>query len=430
MDLSKYDEYIIKFDDWSSFQETVEKAVEKGFSTDEEFVNLIGFDFNLYTKIRENAIYNWIDSISKSLIHSINNITDEFPTKGTPIFKDLTDQTRILLVMGRGKQTSNMFGQVNSTIGLSMIPSEMLLTKIKNIDYNGSGKTEDRYLNTNGQYLLTTDRADIAEKVNNIIRYMWCYIFLQKLKIKDKKIKKPKFLYRGIRNDQLYKIFKDVKELEHPKHDKHYHNAANYIMLVKKYLVGKNVKDLLEGRFCSFTSSYDVAKYFANSRGIVIKVDTNDVDIVASELTEEIFKEPNSYTNKKEKEYIVDVKNSVIVDDSSIMIEHEDYYMSMLSPLYVNYISHDNILARYDYNNNGDVVHVEAYGYWQTDTKFVKRFRNKSDKGWGMSKKEFMDEFKFDPTPSENNLNLISNFRLYNVNNYSDRKEEISKLEI
>lgn len=435
-----YKEHIIKFTDWSDFKNKVSTTIEKGFTTDEEFITDIGFEYDKYIKIKENMIFNWIDSISKSLIHSFNNITDEFPTKDEPIFSDILTQTRILLVMGSGKRTMNMFGHSNSTDGLRMIRSEMMLDKIKNTDPTLTKYDHDlhkdvmkRYVDVNGQYLLTTTLHSDIEKINNIIQYVWCYILLQKIKMKDKSIKKPKFLYRGIRLTQLYTLFKDVKELEFEKHKEYYHNTAHFLILLKKYLNGKNTKILLEGRYCSFTSSYDIAKYFANNEGIILKVKAEDVDIVASELTEELFQDSNAFNNKKEKEYIVDVTNKSNILDDSIYIVHEDYYKSIVSPLYVNYISHDDVLAIYDYKFGDEIYKIEASGYWASSDKFKKIFRvlnsNISGRGsWDLGRNEFMKEFGFNPIPTEKNLDLISNFKLFKKTSYSNKREEIVKL--
>lgn len=424
MDYSLYDDYLIKFNNWDNFKEKITTAIDNGFIDEKDFVSKVGLDYDVYIKLKDSMIYNWIDSISKSVIHSIANIIDDFPKEGQTIFDNVRVQTAMILAMGSGFSGSNIFGSTISVEGLRMIPSHIYFDKIKNLDTSSN----DRFLKSGGYSLLTTNKQEIIDKINDVIKYVYAYYFIHDLKAKTNKVKLPKYLYRGIRN------FPSKLNINHEKYDDDYiiNSAMNAINIVAQ-LEGKKVSDVLDGKFASFTSSYDVAKLFANGSGYILRVNTVDIKIISSELTEDLFKEKNSITNRYEKEYIVYPKNDAIIKDGDIIISKEEYYFATASPLAINYLSHDDKEVEYDYNHNGVIYKCSAHGYWSSNTKHSISYKvlnitgniNKEFRTWSLGRNEFIKEFGFNPMPTEKTLDKFSNVKVYKINRYSTSNPKV-----
>lgn len=427
MDYSVYDKYIIKFNDWSEFKKLVESTIENGFNDESDFIEKVGLDLEKYDKIKKSLVNNWIDSISKSVIHSITNIVHDFPKDGENIFDDIKVQTSMIYVMGSGFSSVNIFGSYNSVEGLNIIPSHMHFDKIENLNKESS----ERYASVGGYKLVTTTNKILIDKINDIIKYVWCYVFLQDIKLKKTNIKLPKYLYRGIRK------FPKKANITYRKYDDNYtiSSAMNSIKIVEE-LVGKKVSDVLDGKFASFTSSIDVAMLFANKSGYVIRVKTDDIKIMSSELTEELFKEKNPITNRYEKEYIVCPKDSAIIGKDDIIISSEEYYMATASPLAINYISHDNRIVSFEYEHNGLVFHCEARGSWRSNDKFSVLYSvesvdgniNKEFRTWLLGRNEFIKEFGFNPKPTEKTMHKFKNVKVYDYDRYSYKKKLMPKI--
>jgi len=67
----------IKFTDWSEFKSKVENAFTAGFETVEDLVSLVGLNIELYHKIKNHMIFNWKDSVTKSLLHSVSHLDNK-----------------------------------------------------------------------------------------------------------------------------------------------------------------------------------------------------------------------------------------------------------------------------------------------------------------------------------------------------------------
>lgn len=447
MEIKKFDEYSklfegkiqefdgsLKFNDWSDFKSKIQNALNVGFSDIKELLNLLGMDFQQYEKIKTNMIMNWKDSVTKSLLHSISNLNTEFPEKGEQIFTDIYAQTRFLIISSNGYSSNDIYGDINRTHGLNII-SSLKLDKIKNTDptkttYNQYTRKDemDKFVKLGDTYAYTASDEKTLDLVNMIIQYVWVYVFynkhLLKTGIQNKSIKLPKYLYRGIRFGNLYKYFntkysKEFNEIYKKYKDVkggHIHQTKEKMDIGIKHIISNGISDVIDGNFLSFTASVNIAKYFSNKDGIIIRVDSSKVDIITSELTDDLFDVADYVSNKKEREYIVRIPSDYKFNEDDIIISDTDYLIASNNPLSVEYFDHDDKHAEYDYNHNGKKYHIHAYGYWVSNSNFTIGYVITDEKGndsWTMSKNQVIKEYGFNPLPSENNLKNITNFKSY-----------------
>lgn len=424
--LEKYGRFegSIKYTDWSDFKNRLLIAIKSGFSDEKELIDLMGMDYEKYESIRENMIYNWKDSVSKSLLHTIAEVGQKIPKKGDRIFKDLKQQTLFLLVASTGAQTTNIFGNVNGVEGLRMI-SRLDLLKIKNTNpkdtkYNFDLKQDipKKWVEFGSIYAQTVI-PEAVEKVNNIVQYVWIYAFYHHFKLKKGITKLPKFLYRGIRTSNLKgKDIDDIRSIstEQAKQidNKHETFIKVYLDNLIDYIIKNGIFKISDGKLLSFTESRDIAAYFANKEGIIIRVDPKKVDIVTSPKTEKLFTDEDFVSGKKEKEYIIKVPRNYRFTKDDIEIVHGDYWEGANSPLAVQFFDHDNRKARYEL----DGLQIEAQYVWRSNTSGGIVFRNLSGDGWSVSRREFKKTYNVDPMPTEDNLNRVKDFKILPVKNW------------
>ena len=410
----------IKYTDWSEFKDKLKNAISTGFKTEEELVNLMGMDYEKYTKIRENMIFNWKDSVTKSLLHTIAEIGYKIPKEGSNIFKDLKQQTLFCVVASDGAETRNVFGDTNGVPGLKMISRMLDLERIKNkdpkktkFDWDLKKDVMKRFIDFGGIPAYTVKPTSL-EKVNTIIQYVWLYAFYHHYIMKKSNIKLPKYLYRGIRTGSLNgKPIEDIKN-QVGKNKKHDIWIKKYIDLLIEYIIKNGISKISDGKLLSFTESRDIAAYFANKEGIILRVDPTKVKIVTSPKTEEFFQESDYVSNKKEKEYIIEIPVNYKFMKDDIEIVHGDYWVGANSPLAVQFFDHDNKKANYTI----DGINIQAQYIWKNNTTGSIEFSNLSTDGyggWGISRREFKKRYGIDPMPTEENLNKIENFKISDV---------------
>lgn len=401
----------LRFGDWSDFEQNLSKAVESGFTTVDELIEKLGMDVAFYKRVKDNMIDSWIDSVSKSLLHGISGVDLEIPEAGDVIFKDPEAQTRFIIVAGPGHSARNMFGDTNRTPGLGLwgIPS------LKEIS---TGKSPF-VIKADKPLTLADNKHD---KLNELLQYVWVYVFFNDYLRKKQNVKLPKVLYRGIRIQNLYKYPQIERMLKGvgTESEGEFHWARNTkarMDAVIQYIVDNGISEITDGNYLSFTGTLSVAEYFANNTGIVIKVDPSKVRVVTSPLTDENFAEPNWHSGKKENEYIVMVPDNYKFTRDDIMISSEDYLLGDNSPLAVQYFSHDDKKATYDlYVPEKDKTYqVEAWYSWSSNTsgKVIYIVR---DEGEDVVRYESGPTAKkqigFNPMPTEKNLKHISNFKI------------------
>jgi hypothetical protein len=408
----------IQYTDWSDFKLKLKNAILTGFKNIDDLVLLMDMDLNIYHKIKDNMIFNWKDSVSKSILHSIAEIGHKIPKTGSNIFPDLKTQTQFLILSSQGYQGTNIFGNFNSANGLNILRKNSDLEPIINTDK----KVDSRFVTFGGVNALTTKTEDGIKKVNDIIKYIWLYGFYNHYKLKKEKLKIPKYLYRGIRGvmyDKAKKVLgKEFEELNKLATETKMKNSKTVKLrydLVFDYILKNGLHKLTDGKFLSFTSSLPIAKYFSNKDGFIIRVESDKVNIISSELTEELFNQEDYVSNKKEKEYIIVIPKNYKFTKDDIIITDEDYLIADNNPLCVDSFSHDNKQAFYDMlDDNGVLWHINAYYVWHTNDRGGILYSVKNDKGddsrWGHTRNEIKKEYHFDPLPNEKNINKISNF--------------------
>lgn len=394
----------LRFGDWSDFAEKLKKATEKGFTTIDELLDGLGMDKATYEKVRRNMIDNWIDSVSKSLLHGISGVDLEIPEKGDVIFKDPTAQTRFIIVGGPGAATRSLMGDVNSTRGLS-------LWGYPNIVDAKSGKTVGRSMM---EVPLSLD-AKKQDALDELLQYIWVYVFFNDYLKKSKGLKLPKVLYRGIRVANMYDKPAIKDALSKVKQDetgdfRWEKNTRDRTQVVIDHILKHGLSDLADGNYLSFTGSRSVAEYFTRSEGIVLKVDPKKVRVVTSPLTDEEFAEPNPVTGKKEQEYIVMLPDDYKFEKDDIIISSEEYLVGDNSPLAVAFFGHDDKKAEYDFEHDGKKYHIETWYMWTSNTSG--KLTYKIDGNWMDGIKQMKRDYGFDPTPTEKNLDRISNFQI------------------
>jgi hypothetical protein len=347
------------------------------------------------------------------LLHSISELNGEIPNNGQKIFKDIGKQTAALLVMSDGAQRRDMFGNMNGVPGLRMI-SRLFLNRIRTGEHNEDHSP--KFLDINGYHALYAKDKNNLDKINDILKYVWIYVFYHKQKMKKERIKPPKYLFRGIRISNLYSekdIEEVIRKIQFTETDSWVTKTEKRIDMVIDYILNNGIDKIIPGKFLSFTASENIADYFAHGEGFILRVESKKVDIITSELTEPLLAEKDYVSNKKEKEYIVKIPSGYKFTQDDIMITHLDWFIAKNNPLCVQYFDHSNKGA--EYTMNGKKIYA-AY-YWHTNERGSVEFRlNENRDDWYMlSRKEFKEQNGFDPMPSQKNLSQIKDFKFIDI---------------
>jgi hypothetical protein len=425
----------IQYSDWSDFRDKLRNAVLTGFNSIEELFSLMSMNIETYTKIKEHMILHWKNSVSQSIIHSIAELNYKIPKKGTNIFKDLKTQTQFLILTSIGYHSRDIYGGNMSVNGLGLLNKFGDLEKVKNTDPKQTER--DRFTNKEvmkkyalvaGTDAYTVKSEESIKKVNNILQYIWLYIFynhyILKKGIKEKTHKLPKYLYRGIRGTMWPKAEKAIGK-EWSELTKLYTEAKvkhNKVMqekydLLFDYIIKNGIHKLTDGKFISFTASMPIARYFSNKDGFILRVETSKVNIISSELTEDLFDQEDYVSNRKEHEYIIVVPKNYKFEKDDIIVTDEDYLIATNNPLCVGAFSHDTKEAYYDMlDDKGVKWNVNAYYVWTSNDKGGVIYAVKKDDeesySWAEGRNSIKKRFGFSPLPTEDNLDRISNFRV------------------
>lgn len=433
----------LPYTDWSDFGEKLRKVIKKGFTDEADLISKMGMDKAVYDKVVNNMIYNWKDSVSKSLLHAVAEIGNKLPKAGTNIFKDLASQTKFLIIAGPGFRARDIYGGENSVDGLKLISP----VSTRRIRKKNPKDADDRFVNVGGAYALTLASDDTAEQkkfdrdalgeVNKILQYIWLYAFYNHHKLKkDKSVSKklPKYIYRGIRGlfgdkDEINKILADVgqKKSEDGKYNMRISlgNTKERYDKVVEYIIAHGLSKITDGKLLSFTAAKPIANYFANHEGMIIRVDPSKVDVVSSELTEPRFKEADYVSGKKEREYIIRIPKNYKFTKDDIEIVNLDYLMADNNPLAVAHFNHDNVQAVYKMHG----WTIRAQWYWRTNERgsIVFSAEKKGEREiYSEGRLNAKKVLGFDPMPTEENLKDIKDFKLRrNKSSYGSDWEDL-----
>lgn len=372
---------LIEFGNWQDFNEKLE-AVQK-VETEEKLCEQVGMDFEFYQRIIQLSINFWRESPTQSLFNGMALKGLQLPKEGELVFNNHLSQTRFLTMLCKAG-----------------ITHQLNLSRVKNDD----GKA----VVINGTYALTFKgghESALGKKINDVLQAIYLYFFFCR---KKEGIKLPKKIYRGIRLSDIrnHPMFKEAKaSIKDINKSDRRQQEKQIIDVIVEIIINEGLNNLYDTNLLSFTSSKTVAKYFANNEGIIVEVNTKDVEIITSELHDERFAVKDYYSNKFEREYIVRLSEEKL-NVSNITISYVDYLIATNNPLAVNMFDHDDKTALYQLNG----VNIKAYFVWTSNTTSAIRYCNMDEDTWGYSSKEFKDRYGFSPVISSKNLKDIKNF--------------------
>lgn len=391
MILTAVENQFLTYGDWSDFKEKFNKIKDNFIKSEEEMCSLMEVDYEFYDRITSLSVYNWKDSPSTSLFNAISSIGLNLPQKDQNIFNNHLDQTRFLTIIAQ-----------NHIVGRFQFASVR--------DEN------NEKVKVMGDTALTIRKDNIKaqEKINKVLQVLFLYRYYrhQVLINGDKNL--PKKLYRGIRISNLYKIpeiSKILKENKLTGDFTFYEGKKHNTNLILDYLKDKKFNAIAQSNLVSFTSSKAIAKYFTGGEGFVVEISTKNLpmeSIFTSPIQDTRFDEKDWVSNKKEKEFIIDVTLSDI-DISDIVMNDLHYLIATNNPLSVSLFDHDNKKATYKLNG----VNIKAYYVWTSNTTGGVRYRNLDDEfAWGYGPIEFKKEYGFDPRITEKNVKDVTDFQV------------------
>lgn len=378
---------LIPFGNWSGLKKNLERY--SLCSTEDEFLDLNGVTRNFYDQIINFSISRWRHSTSCSMFQIVGHHGLEIPQQGTPIFTNHLEQTRFFHLLDEAK-----------------ILSKVVLGHV--VDQN------NEKVKVKGNVALTYPaheerRKTVEAKVNQVLQAVFIYAFL--CKEKEKEIKLPKKLYRGIRLGDVGKLRGLKEQLSEVKYEpsKRDEFARRRTEIIRDFIENHGLNGIAESPLLSFTSSKSVASYFANKRGFVLEIDVKDVEVLTSELHDLRMNVQDFISGKFEREYMVRLpKNQVKVQN--IIIEDLDYLVAINDPMSVNYFNHNDKVAFYTLNG----TKVKAQYQWSSNTKGSIRYANVDDKqaGWFYGSREFKQQYGFSPVITQKNVKDIQDFHI------------------
>lgn len=384
--LKQVDKALIRFGDWTKFNDLIDGLPKEAFETEKAFCKALELDENEYNRIISRSAWNWVDSPSKSLLNGMGFNGLSRPTEGSLVFDNFISQTRFILML------------INDGF-----MSRFAFENIK--DENG------KKLSVKGEFAQTL-REGREKRFNNILQIIYAYFAFCRAKESQKELVKPKKLYRGIRLTNAFNVpvIREMFSNNNEKFkDKNYSEVRKLrVDLLIDYIKTNGFNDICESNLVSFTSSKAIAKYFANKEGILIEVNSNDVEIMTSGIHDERFSGKDFVSGKDEKEYIVRISDKR-QNANEIIIHDLDYFIETNNPLAVNLFDHDDKSATYELNG----TRIKAYLVWTSNTSTSIRYKNLTADSWGYSSKEFKDRYGFSPVLSGKTIKEVKDFIVY-----------------
>lgn len=390
---NKYGNFLgsVKFDDWSDFKATF-LAVKDTAASERDLVEKCGFKYDLYESIVHQSIYGWKDSVSTSLFHGLGEIGYKFPKAGDAVFANLLQQTRFLTVSAQNRFLNNFLD-------------------LETIKENGQIKR----ISGSPAYTLFPGKE---KKFNNILRMLFIYQYWHNVSLKrglkDKTIKLPKKLYRGIRTHNLYnnpKILELIKK--HETKDMSWEDRRKvYTDILLDWIYKNNINKITDGRLLSFTSSKPTAEYFANGEGFILSIDPTKVEILTSELTAKEFQEPDYVSNRKEKEYIVRIPDGYKIKPEDIEIVDKEYLLAAKNPMVVQWLDHDDIYVKYKIGDKTIRAGYDWHSNERGSISFALKKEDSDEWNWSEGRNNFKKQYGFDPMPTPKNLNQITDLEI------------------
>jgi hypothetical protein len=362
------------YDDWTNFVAQCNQIQQP--VPIETACEMVGILPTFYTKVVDQSFESWRESTTTSLLHGISGLQlGKAPKQGAQIFPDLVWQTRFLIV---ARQISPIFR-------FDTIPV------IKN------GKP----IMVKNERALGV-RPSLILPINKIIRCLYLYWWLNHVN----KVKLPKRIYRGIRAHDLYnhETFAPAVAAIWKSDKSHAMKRKEAIDILIRWICDKKLHQITDGQVLSFTASIPVAKYFSNGAGFLLAVDPKRVQIITSELHDARLQGKDYMSNMQEKEYIVRIPPNYDFQPEDIIINDKDYFVAAQNPLCVALFDHDDIEAIYKMNG----ISIEAWYRWKTNEQGILSFA--VDGHFGESRRQCIQSYGFDPMPTTQNLDQITDF--------------------
>lgn len=377
---------LVQFDDkWSDF---LHKLSSSQISSYEQACEVVGFPYDYFTKVVDQAISYWRDSTTTSLLNGIANLSLKSVPTGN-VFSDLIWQTRFLMMATKTKLLSRL--------DVRFVRKGKIVVQVKN----------DNALSVEGAGPFV---------VNKIIRALFLYWFVNT----NKNVKLPKAIYRGIRAQDLmnHDTFGPAVAAIWKSDDTHVMKRKKAIDILIKWICDKKLHEITDAKLLSFTSSVSVAKYFSNGTGFCLIVDPTKVQIITSEVHDnDNIGGKDMMSGKAEKEYIVRIPDDYAFTPENIIINDLDYFIAEQNPMCVEMLDHDDKTASYKISG----IPIEAYFQWNySGNGGALRFRQieTGHSSYFLSRIEFKKSFGFDPLPNPKNIAEITEFGLAKRRSY------------
>lgn len=371
-----HSQYLVTFDDkWGEFMSKVAENDHKSF---DEVATLFGYDPSFIRRIWNAALYAWKDSTSTSLINGLMNLSSKLtqPHTSMTIFDNIEQQMRFAVKA----QESRLLGFLSTEV-------------VKN---------KNQIINIGGYALLKfTNKGKLS--LNNLLRQLWLYWYFNT----KNDIKLPKWIYRGIRVRDIFNHDTIKPLVDHIwKMDTKYEMRRKQVIdIITNYIIEHGLSKITE-KVLSFSASASIASYFANNEGLIIRVDPKRVEIITSELHDEVLDQTDYVSKKHEKEYIAKIPHDYKFDKSDIEIVDLDYYVAEENPLAVAH--HDGSSKKFKYTMNG--TNIVARWQWNSNGIGGKVVYNIENDWFPVSRTEFKKTHGFDPLPTKKNISDITNF--------------------
>lgn len=376
----------VRFGDWTEFNTRINSLKEEAFETEERLCEALELDSELYSRVISFSTRRWKESPSKSLLNGLGLNGLNVPKEGVEVFDNLTSQTRFILMLNEGRFLSSF--------------------AFETIRDENNQKVKVR-----GEFAQKIKKGH-QHRLDEMLQMLYAYFLFCRKQEGKEGFKKPKKIYRGVR---LHDAFRTpamqalLKKHEMQLENKHYREVRKFKMdLLIEYIEEHGIRMICENNLVSFTSSKAVAKYFANGEGLLLEMNTKDVEIMTSEVHDERFSERDYVSGRLEKEYIVRLSNEQ-VNLVSVIIHDMDYFIATNNPLAVNLFDHDNKSATYKLHG----TRIKAYAVWTSNTTKAIRYRNLDKDIWGYSSVEFKKCYGFSPVLSGKTVNDVKDFQIH-----------------
>lgn len=383
----------LRFDGrWREFNSLVPDAEELSTMTDHDVCDRFGWDADTFKTLVDNALTNWRNSPSRSLVNVIANMNGTTEAKGAEVFSsDLSQGRAVLMALETGLAD----------------PADRRFVR------GADGKAV--MIAGNGALLTLTGKS--LDRFGAACRMLRIWELRNRARVQTGAIKLPKRLFRGIRAGDI-----DYDREAIPKTDNH---RLRQLLIFKDKLdtaSSEPIASWSESPILSFTSSRKIAETFTKHEGLILEVDPREVDIVSCWSTDEALDGKDHILNRHEREFIVRVSPEYKATKDQVHNLDRNYFVQTHDPVGIPMVDHHTVAdymlegrrvrAMFVYNNNGigGSVKYRVGSEWDV-----------------LGRNTWKRQIGFDPVPDQ--TRRAENLTYYNVCKWSGRREDIPKLD-